>query len=178
MTPGFMFGAWVAFVTEIAAVDVQWYAPPFALAVIVDLEMMRRARRRSGTMPTSSEEMVVVELLALALALGPALVKVVFTHLSYGFLAIVYGTIVTIWGAGTQVRRRVLAGAGGAGLGALLMIGVPLAELLPEFRGPTLWVAVFAIGAVLIAIAATLEQTRRRIIEIKTSFAAMTEGWE
>ena len=178
VAPGLLFGAWVSFITELSAVDIQWYAPPFALAVIIDLEMMRRRRRRAGAGPVSTEEMVVIELLAIGLALGPALAQVVFVGLSYGLLAIVWGSLVAVWGAGTRVRRRVLAGFAGAALGALLMVGVPLAELLPEFRGPALWAAVFGIGAVLIAVAATLEQARRRITEAKASFAAMTEGWE
>jgi hypothetical protein len=178
VAPGFGFGAWIAFVAELGSADVQWYAPAFALAVIIDLELLRRQRSRSGAARASTEEMVVIELVAVALAIGPALVQVVFDHLAYGLLAIVWGAGAAVWGTATRVRRRVIAGGGGAVLGALLMIAVPLADLLPEFRGPTLWVAVFAVGAVLIAVAATLEQARRRLVELRSSFTAMTEGWE
>ena len=178
LAPGLLFGAWASFVTELGVMDVQWFAPPFALAVLIDVEMMRRSRRRADLAPVSTEEMVVVELLAIGLAVSPSLVQVVFDSPAYGLLAILWGVVIAVWGAGTRVRRRVLAGSASAALGALLMIGVPLAELLPEFRGPALWAAVFAIGAVLIAVAATLEQARRRITEITTSFAAMTQGWE
>nr|MDJ0962410.1 hypothetical protein [Acidimicrobiia bacterium] len=178
LAPGFGFGAWITFVTELGSADVQWYAPPFAVALLIDIELARRQRRSLDQSPTSTEEMVVVELVAMALAIGPALAQVVFEHLAYGLLAIGWGAVIAIWGTATRVRRRAIAGAGGAALGALLMIAVPLAELLPEFRGPALWAAVFGVGAVLIAVATTLEQTRRRFVELKTSFVAMTEGWE
>jgi len=178
LAPGLVFGAWVAFIAELATVDIQWFGPPFALAIIVDLEVLRRSRRRRSLIPVSTEEMVVVELLAMTLAIGPALAQVVFESIAYGLLAVVYGTVLALWGVASQVRRRVLTGIAGAALGALLMIGVPLAELLPEFRGPALWAAVFVIGAVLIAVAATLEQARRRFTELKTSFAEVTAGWE
>jgi hypothetical protein len=178
LAPGFVFGAWVGFISEAAGPNLQWYTAPFAVALIVVIEMVRQDRRREGRVRISTEELVIAELLALALAFGPALVQLVTVDLRYGLLAVAWGAAIAVWGTGTRVRRRVLVGIAAAMLGALGMIAVPLAELLPEFRGPALWAAVFGIGAVLIAIAATIEQARRRVAELKTSFAELTQGWE
>ena len=178
LAPGLAFGSWLAFVRGASAGDIQWYVPPFAVASLVDLEMGRRWRRLRGRVPLSTPEMVATEVLALSLAIGPSLVQVATVDVRYGLLAVVWGTVAAVWGAATRVRRRLLIGIAGAGLGALLMVAVPLAELLPEFRGPALWATVFVMGAILIAVAATLEQARRRIAELRTTFAGITSGWE
>jgi len=177
LAPGFAFAAWAAFASEAMVGNVQWISTPLALALLVDVELARYDRRRRD-LKASSEELVLVELMAMALFVGPALVQTLAVSTAYGLLAIAQGVLLALWGTATRVRRRAMGGFLAAAVAALLMIAVPLAELIPQFRGPALWATIFAIGAVLIVIASTIEQTRRRFVEIRTSVESMMEGWE
>jgi hypothetical protein len=177
LAPGLGFAAWATFASEAMVGNVQWISTPLALALLVDVELARYDRRRRG-LEGSSEELVLVELMAMALFVGPALVQTFAVSTAYGLLAIAQGVLLAIWGTATRVRRRAMGGFLAAAVAALLMIAVPLAELVPQFRGPALWAVIFGIGAVLIVIASTIEQTRRRFVEIRTSVESMMEGWE
>jgi hypothetical protein len=177
LAPGLAFAAWAAFASEATTGNVQWFSTPLALALLVEVELARHDRRRRHVEATR-EELVLVELMAMALFVGPALVQAVTVSTAYGLLAIAQGVVLAIWGTATRVRRRALGGFLAAAVAALLMIAVPLAELIPQFRGPALWATIFGIGAILIVIASTIEQTRRRFAEIRTSLESMMEGWE
>ena len=177
LAPGFVFAAWAIFASEVMGRNVQWISTPLALALLVDVELARYDRRRRG-LEASSQDLVLVELMAMALFVGPALAQTLLVSTAYGLLGIVQGVLLAIWGTATRVRRRALGGFLAAAVAALLMIAVPLAELIPQFRGPALWATIFGIGAVLIVIASTIEQTRRRFVEIRTSVESMMEGWE
>ncbi len=177
LAPGLVFAAWAIFASEAMGGNVQWISTPLALALLVDVELARYDRRRRG-LEASSQELVLVELMAMALFVGPALAQTLLVSTAYGLLGIVQGVLLAIWGTATRVRRRALGGFLAAAVAALLMIAVPLAELIPQFRGPALWATIFGIGAVLIVIASTIEQTRRRFVEIRTSVESMMQGWE
>ena len=177
LAPGLAFAAWAIFASEAMGGNVQWISTPLALALLVDVELARYDRRRRG-LEASSQELVLVELIAMALFVAPALAQTLLVSTAYGLLGIVQGVLLAIWGTATRVRRRALGGFLAAAVAALLMIAVPLAELIPQFRGPALWVIIFGVGAVLIVIASTIEQTRRRFVEVRTSVESMMEGWE
>jgi len=177
LAPGLVFAAWAIFASEAMGGNVQWISTPLALALLADVELARVDRRRRG-LEASSQELVLVELMAMALFVGPTLVQTLTVSTAYGLLAIVQGVLLALWGTATRVRRRALGGFLAAAVAALLMIAVPLAELIPQFRGPALWAIIFGIGAVLIVIASTIEQTRRRFVEIRTSVESMMQGWE
>ncbi|HSF84189.1 MAG TPA: hypothetical protein VLG28_00845 [Acidimicrobiia bacterium] len=176
--PGLVFGAWVLNLHESLFTEVQWVSTPAALAMLAIVEIGRWDRRRTEQAPVTSEELRLTELAALALLVGPALLQTVLVAIPYGLLAIGQGVVIAIWGAATRVRRRVGAGGAAVVLGALLTLVVPLAALVPEVRGIALWAALGTLGAVLLAIAATIEQTRRKVAEFRTTWNEATAEWE
>ena len=63
-------------------------------------------------------------------------------------------------------------------LAVVLMIGVPLARLVPHFRGTALWIAIAALGAVLVVVATSIERSRATVEAVARRVGELTEGWE
>jgi threonine/homoserine/homoserine lactone efflux protein len=58
------------------------------------------------------------------------------------------------------------------------MIVMPVAQMVPEFRGAALWIVLTAVGFVLIAVAVSLEQGRARLAAAASRIDRLMEGWE
>jgi hypothetical protein len=58
------------------------------------------------------------------------------------------------------------------------MIAVPVAQLVPQFHGAALWIALTVVGLVLIAVAVSLEQGRARLASAVGRLDRLLEGWE
>jgi hypothetical protein len=123
-------------------------------------------------------EVVSLELVGIATLVGSSFVQAFTAALAYAALAAVLGLLVAGWGVLTKVRRRVTTGVAIAFAGLLVLVGVPLAQLLPAWSGVTLWVTIAIVGLLAIVGATLLEKGRTALRTGLDSFAAVTEGWE
>jgi hypothetical protein len=58
------------------------------------------------------------------------------------------------------------------------MIAVPVAQLVPEFRGAALWIVLTVVGLVLVTVAVSLEQGRARLASAVGRIDRLFQGWE
>ncbi len=176
--PPLLYTAWVASIGETMGGDVQWITTPAAIAVLAVVEIGRVHRRRLGRTPVTSNALLAAELSATALLVVPAFAQTILVALPFGLLAVVQGIGLATWGAVSHVRRRVFAGAAASVTGALLMVALPLATMVPQIDGIALWATLGAIGAVLITVAATVEQMRRRVANVRRTWHELSNDWE
>lgn len=176
-SPVFVVAAWLVFAADAFAGEVQWFTVPSGLAILTVVGIERRARRLLER-PLVPAELLVAEWAGMALVVVAALVETISVGPVRGLVAIAAGASLAGWGALTRVRRRVWFGAAAVVLAAVLMLGGPLAKLVPEVRGPALWGLLAAAGLVLIVAATMLERGRERLSAFVRRLDALMEGWE
>ena len=114
----------------------------------------------------------------MAFMVGASLLQVITRSPAYGLVAVVAGIVILGWAAATRLRRRAIGGAAAIVAASVLMVAVPLARIVPQFRGIALWATIAAIGGAMIAIASTLEQGKARVAATVTRLDELMEGWE
>jgi len=176
-SPLLFCAAWLLFASEALAGEVQWFTVPIGIALLSVVGVGRAARRGQGD-PPASAELLVLEYLGMAFVVGDGLAESIATSPARGLFALAFGVGLAAWGALTRVRRRALFGAGAALVAVALMLGGPIARLVPKTTGPALWVALAASGVVLIALATGLERGRATVAEAIRRLDALMEGWE
>ncbi|MDF1597218.1 MAG: hypothetical protein P1T08_14155 [Acidimicrobiia bacterium] len=167
--------AWVLFALEAADGNPQWFAVPVGLAVTVTSDL---TRRRAGTVSPTGTILVYLDALAALLILGPSLVQTVQISVAYGLLVMLLGTLLAGWGLLIRIRRRLVIGSGGVVTGALLLVVVPLARVIPQFRGPALWATVIVLGVALIGAAVGLERGRSTVRVTVQKLRDLTSDWD
>ena len=172
-----LLASWLTFASEGLTGNPQWFTVPIGLTILALTETARWDLRRRGMNP-SRREIQSADYLGIAFLVGAALLQTLTVSSGYGVIGIGIGLVVAVWGAATKVRHRVFAGAGTVVLSGLLMVSVPLAKVVQEFRGIWLWATVFVIGVVLIVIAATLERSRALVERTTRRINELMEGWE
>lgn len=172
-----LFASWATIATQALNGDIQWITSPLGVAVLAVVELGRWDRARRG-LEASTDNLRISEVAGMAIFVGPALFQTLVVATGYGLIAILQGVALVVWGTGSRVRRRVYGGAAAAALGAAFMILVPLISIVPEIRGPALWATILGLGAVLLTIAATIEQMRRGVAGVRRSLHGLMEGWE
>jgi peptidoglycan/LPS O-acetylase OafA/YrhL len=108
---------------------------------------------------------------------GGALAQSIVGHPAFALLSTALGSALAAWGAVTRVRRRAVFGAATVALSIVLLIGVPLAGLLPRVRGAALWMTIAAVGLVAIVAAAQLERGRTRLRRVVQRLHDLTVDW-
>lgn len=169
--------AWLVYASGVLAGNPQWFTVPTGLTLLSVVALERAARHRDGR-PAAAPEIVMLDVLGMVFVVGASLVQTVTTSVAYGALAVALGAALAVWGALTQVRRRVVVGAGTIALALLLMVVPPLVELVPAFTGPALWVAMATIGLAIILAAAFLERGRATARTLAGRLRELTDGWE
>jgi hypothetical protein len=167
--------AWVLFAVDAADGNPQWFAVPVGLAVAVTSDL---TRRRAETVGPTGTMVAYLDALAAVLILGPSLVQTVQISVAYGLLVMLLGTLLAGWGLLTRIRRRLVIGAGGVAAGALLLVVVPLARVIPQFRGPALWATVIVLGVALIGAAVGLERGRSTVRVSVQKLRELTSDWD
>jgi hypothetical protein len=176
-TPVLVCAAWIVYAAEALDGNPQWVAVPVGLTLLVIVGLLRHRMRTTGQDPARLE-VVSLELVGIATLVGSSFVQAFTAALAYAALAAVLGLLVAGWGVLTKVRRRVTTGVAIAFAGLLVLVGVPLAQLLPAWSGVTLWVTIAIVGLLAIVGATLLEKGRTALRTGLDSFAAVTEGWE
>jgi hypothetical protein len=177
LSPLLFCGAWLLFASEALTGEAQWFTVPIGIAVLIVVGFARMARRRTGT-HVITPELLALEYMGMAFVVGDGLVESVVTSPWRGLFALTFGTGLAVWGALTKVRRRALFGAGVVFLAVALMVGGPIARLVPRVTGPVLWVVLAVAGVVLIAIATGLERGRAKVAAAIRRLDTLTEDWE
>jgi hypothetical protein len=176
-TPVLVCAAWLVYAGRALDGNPQWYSVPIGLTLLVVVGLLRAHLRRSDQ-DTARNEVVLLELAGIGCLVVPSLVQAFTVALAYAALAAALGLLVAGWGVLTKVRRRVTAGVGVAIAALLVLVGVPLAQLLPAWSGVTLWVTIALVGLLAIVGATLLEKGRVAVRAGLDGFRELTEGWE
>jgi len=176
LAPPLMCGAWLELTAEAIGGDPQWLTIPVGLTLLVVVEMTRAQLRRSGR--PLDHELRLLEHAGMLLVVGAALVQTVTRTTTYGLVASLLAIGLCAWGAATRVRRRVVVGSVTLLLALFGMIAVPVAQLVPEFRGAALWIVLTVVGLVLVTVAVSLEQGRARLASAVGRIDRLFQGWE
>jgi hypothetical protein len=168
-------GAWLLFAGEAVAGNPQWFVAPVGVGLAATSDLVLWQRRRSGS---SGVNLLPVDVVAAALIVGPSLVQTVTRSVAYGVLVMTLGGLLVGWGTATRIRRRLVIGATSVALGALMLLVVPLARIIPQFRGPALWATVIVLGMALIGAAVAIERGRSRLRLTIGRLRDLTADWE
>jgi hypothetical protein len=177
LSPLLFCGAWLLFASEALTGEAQWFTVPVGIAVLSVVGIGRTAQRRTGK-PVPTPELLALEYLGMAFVVGDGLVESIVVSPWRGLFALAFGLGLAVWGALTKVRRRTFFGAGAAALALALMVGGPIARLVPKVTGPALWVVLAVAGVVLIAVATGLERGREKVAAAMRRLDTLTEDWE
>jgi hypothetical protein len=169
--------AWLLFASESLVGEVQWFTVPIGISLLSMVGIGRAARTRRNDPPTSPD-LLSLEYLGMTFVVGAGLAETIVTSPARGLFAVALGTGLAAWGALSKIRRRVLFGAGAAMLAVALMLGGPIARLVPNVTGAALWIALAATGVVLIVLATGLERGRATFTATIRRLDSLMEGWE
>lgn len=172
-----LLSSWLTFASDALSGNPHWFTIPIGLAVIVMVDLTRWDRNR----PDSSAlipDLSLVDYLGMAFFVGSSLVQAVTISAAFGVLAMGLGALLCGWAAVTKLRRRLYGGIGAVVLGAALVVAVPVARIIPEFRGLALWATLFGVGAVMILTATYLERGRARVRLGVRRLEDILEDWE
>jgi hypothetical protein len=175
--PPLLLGSWLLFAADALGGNPQWYTIPIGITILVLVDVVRwDTKRRDATI--SAPALAYVDYAGMAFMVGASLIQVITRSAAHGLVAVLAGIVILGWAAATRLRRRALGGAGAMVAASVLMVAVPLARIVPQFRGVALWAAIAAIGGAMIAIASTLEQGKARVAATVTRLDELMEGWE
>jgi hypothetical protein len=175
--PPLLLTAWLLFAIDAFGGNPQWYTIPIGATILVLVDLVRWDGRRRA-LPLSPEVLAYSDYAGMAFMVGASLIQVVTRSSVHGLIGIVAGLVILAWSAVVQLRRRAWGGATAVVSAAVLMVAVPLARIVPQFRGIALWATIAAIGALLIAVASTLERGKARVAETVKRLDELMEGWE
>jgi hypothetical protein len=175
--PVFVCAAWLVFAADAFRGEVQWFTVPSGVALLAVTSIERRARRILER-TLASPDLLVTEYLGMTLVVGAALVETIAIGPLRGLIAVAAAVGLGTWGALSRVRRRVWFAAAAVLVAVALMLGGPLARLVPRVRGPALWGLLAAAGLVLIVAATLLERGRARVGAFIRRLDQLMEGWE
>jgi hypothetical protein len=177
--PPLLCASWLLFATQGAGGgDVQWVTVPIGIAILAVVEIARCSRTPEFPKAVTQSALPLLEIIGIAFVVGASLVAALTTSSLHGFTMAFWGGLISVWAVITRVRRRLQFGAAIATLGLLLVVAVPMARLVPEIRGVALWATLAGVGALLLLIATTLEQTRARVGAALRRLGELTEVWE
>ncbi|MFN8019254.1 MAG: hypothetical protein U0P45_14185 [Acidimicrobiales bacterium] len=175
--PWWFAAAWIAAGLDRLDVQPVWASLPVGLALLVTVALAR-AQRRASSRPVAAPELVWLDLAGMALVAAPPLVEAAQGRLALVGVGVAIGCAFAVWGVLSRVRRRLFAGIAVVVASVAILVLVPLLDNLPEFRGPTLWLAIAAVGGLAIVVAAFLERGRQIGRSAVASVRARTAGWE
>ena len=179
--PVFALAAWLVVAADALRGEPNWFTAPVGLAVLVEVALVRWIRRARPGSTYSTEvngALVALETVAMSVMVGPMLTRIVTLHLWYAVPSVVVGVAFTVWGAATRARRRAAFGVGTVGLAVTLLIGVPIARVVPNLSGPALWLTIAGMGLVAIVVATMLERGRTHVRRWANALDEMTHDWE
>lgn len=176
-SPVLLCVAWLLFASHALEGEAQWFTVPIGLATLAVVAVVRDVRRSNELIPVT-QAIVVMDIVGMAFVVGASLVETLAVSPVRGLYAIGFGAAIAAWGAYTRVRRRAAFGAGTVVLAATLMLAGPLARVVPEIKGPAVWIGLVAVGVVVIAVASGLERGKATLDAAVRRAEELTRGWE
>ncbi len=175
--PALTYVAWLIAVQDRLDGTPMWWAAPAGLVLLLDAALVRTDRRERDR-PVADPGISMVEDLGMAALLIPPLIETITWGPARGLVAIAIGLLIAGWGVVTKVRRRLFGGAAGVIGAVVLMLAGPIARLVPQIRGPALWIALAILGLVLVVIATSLERGRARLAAALRRLDEALGEWE
>jgi hypothetical protein len=175
--PPLVCAAWLVGAGDVLQGSIQWSAVPIGVAALVVSAIGRWDRRRRGE-PVADQRLVALEYAGMAALVAPSLIETITVSPIEGTVALAFGAGLAAWGVVTKVRRRLFVGAGAAVGAIVLMLVGPIARLVPQVKGPWLWVLLVVVGLALIVIATSLERGRTKISAALKRLDQLLSGWE
>ncbi len=148
-----------------------------AAVVLATIEVERfRLRREDVPYP---DWLRIAEWAAMAVPLTLAAGEMIVTSLGYGLLLAAEGTVLTVWGGLTQVRRRALLGVAAVTAAIVLAAAIPLVRGVQGGLTGGGWLVVGGIAAVvLITAGSVIEKYRLRVGRRLAEWGEVIEHWE
>jgi hypothetical protein len=148
-----------------------------AAALCLAVLEMERVRRGDAGLPLP-DEVRYAEWALMLVPLGLAAIDTVTQSSTYGLLMAAEGAAVLGWALVTQVRRRLVAGAGGIVLAIVLVVAVVAVQSTARGLPTGTWLAIGAVLAILlIAIGSLLERNRARLGHVIGQITQSLEDW-
>ncbi len=176
-SPMFGCAAWLVFAAHALRDDPNWFTVPIGLSLLVIVGLLRWIRRTRGG-AVAGLDVATLEFVGMSFVVGASLAQIVSEHLWYVGPAVAGGALLAVWGAVTRVRRRLAFGVGAVTLALVLVVGVPLTATVPTWRGPALWMALAAVGAIAIVVASFIERALATVRRLREVIDEMTHDWE
>jgi hypothetical protein len=175
LAPALVLAAWLVMAAESLAGNAQWYTAPVALTLLAEVEIARWHRRRSRSV-SSTRELLVLEWAGIAVLAGVPLTYLFTRGLGSALVATGLAIGLFVWGLITQVRRRVVAAAALATGTAVLTIAAAVAGQAPA--SAAFWILVVGIGFAVMLVVAVVEGYRSRTGRVVQRFDQLAQGWE
>jgi len=169
--------SWLTWASSSLTGEPMWFTVPVGVTVLMVVEVIRWDRRQRHQAVKTSE-LVEVELLAMALVLGVAPVRIVMAEPWAGLAGACLGVAVAAWGVETRVRRRLWAGVAAVAACMILMVAVPLVRYVPDIAGSMLWLVLAGLGALVVAAATLIERSRPRLRAAMHHLHDRLDDWE
>ncbi len=176
-SPALATAAWLVYAADTFHDEPNWFTVPVGVALLVIATMIRWIRRSRGGSVTAGD-VVLLEFVGMSFVVAASIAQIVAVHLWYSLLTISLGFALATWGTATRVVRRAAFGVGAILLAAVLVVGVPLAHVVPTWRGPALWLALAGFGAAAIVVATLIEQGRQAVRRVAAALSDVTATWE
>ena len=169
--------AWLTYASEALTGQPQWFTVPLGAALLAVAVLLRSARRADDR-PVATPDVISLESTGMGLVMGASLVQSIIQGPVYALIGAGLGLAIAVWGALTQVRRRLLGGVAAFAASLLLLIVVPLTSLVPHWGGVTVWLVLAGAGLLAIAAAAMLDVTRTAVRHGAARLRGLTRDWE
>jgi len=176
-SPPLVCAAWSVAIVDVLEGSAQWYAVPIGVAMLVVAAIGRWDLARTGR-ERRDPALLALEYAGMLAIVVPSLVETVTVSPARGLVGLTSGLLLAAWGVLTKVRRRLFMGVAAAVAAITLMIAGPIARLVPDVTGATLWILLVVAGLLLVALATTLERGRNRLGAALRRLDESLEGWE
>jgi hypothetical protein len=177
LAPAALCTSWVVFASSFTESSPSWFTVPAGLTVLVTIELARRQRRSRSLEPTT-KLLSFIEVAGMVLLVVTPLVQIVQLGPIHVIESILLGLALAVWGALTQVRRRLLAGVVTTALAVGLLIVISAVDVAQRVSGPLLWLVIAGAGLAVVLVAGFLEGGRRHSEGWCSRLDERVAGWE
>ena len=177
LAPAALCTSWVVFAGNLTESSPSWFTVPAGLTVLVTIELARRQRRSRSLEPTT-KLLSFIEVAGMVLLVVTPLVQIVQLGPIHVIESILLGLALAVWGALTQVRRRLLAGVVTTALAVGLLIVISAVDVAQRVSGPLLWLVIAGAGLAVVLVAGFLEGGRRHSEGWRSRLDERVAGWE
>lgn len=168
MTLGF-----ILLISDTVSGSAQWYTVPIGLALLSEVDLLRRWQRRRET---DVADVQIMEWVGVGILVAPGLVEMFTTRLVFGLVPFLSSGLLLVWAIATRVRRRAVAAAAVAIATSVLVLFAAASDRAPD--SASFWIVGFGAGFAVMLIAALVETYRTRRGKTMLRIHQLMDGWE